>query len=69
VNLDAESLTSLCAVGVTPEWIAEIRQAGVDELGAEALVALRSTGVDAAYIHELGALNLLVGEPGGEEPR
>lgn len=51
-QLTAEQLVSLRAVGVTPEYAAEMREHG-GAMDADALIAAKASGVDPAYIRSM----------------
>lgn len=58
-QLTAEQLVSLRAVGVTPEYAAEMREHG-GAMDADELIAAKASGVDPAYIRSMRAVFPLV---------
>lgn len=50
--LTAEELVSMRAVGVTPEYVAEMRAEG-GSIDADDIIAARASGLDPAYIREM----------------
>ncbi|MDR6834157.1 beta-lactamase regulating signal transducer with metallopeptidase domain [Sphingopyxis sp. BE122] len=54
-QLTAEHLVSLRAVGVTPEYAAEMREHG-GAMDADELIAAKASGVDPAYIRSMRAV-------------
>ncbi|MBL8650880.1 MAG: M56 family metallopeptidase [Sphingopyxis sp.] len=54
-KLTAEQLVSMRAVGVTPEYVAEIREQG-GSIDADDIIAAKATGVDSAYIAQMRRL-------------
>jgi beta-lactamase regulating signal transducer with metallopeptidase domain len=48
-------LTALAMVGVTPEWIAEMKRAGVLTIEPRKLIALRTQGVDSRFVAAMRA--------------
>jgi len=54
-KLTAEELVSLRAVGVTPEYAAEMREHG-GAMDADELIAAKASGVDPAYIRSMRAV-------------
>jgi beta-lactamase regulating signal transducer with metallopeptidase domain len=51
-QLTAEELVSMRAVGVTPEYVAEMRQHG-GSMDADDLIAAKASGLDAAYVQQM----------------
>ncbi|HEX8393584.1 MAG TPA: M56 family metallopeptidase, partial [Longimicrobium sp.] len=55
---EVRQLTEMRAVGVTPEYVAEMRAAGFGDLDGRTLTSLRAQGVTRAYVDELRRLGL-----------
>ena len=51
-TLSAEQLVSMRAVGVTPEYVAEMRQHG-GSLDADDIISAKASGIDPAYIRQM----------------
>lgn len=62
-KLTAEELVSLRAVGVTPEYVAEMREQGVP-INADDMIAAKASGIDASYVRSMRAIvpNADIGE-------
>lgn len=54
-TLSAEQLVSMRAVGVTPEYVAEMRQHG-GSLDADDIISAKASGIDPAYIAQMRAI-------------
>ena len=54
-RLTADQLVSMRAVGVTPEYVAEIREHG-GSVDADDVIAAKASGIDAAYIVQMRRL-------------
>ncbi|RYD43714.1 MAG: M56 family metallopeptidase [Sphingomonadales bacterium] len=50
--LSAEQLVSMRAVGVTPEYVAEMREHG-GSLNADDMISAKASGIDPAYIRQM----------------
>ncbi len=53
--LSAEELVSMRAVGVTPEYVAQMREQG-GELSADDIIAAKATNIDPAYIRQMRSI-------------
>ena len=51
-TLSAEQLVSMRAVGVTPEYVAEMREQG-GSLDADEIISAKASGIDPAYIRQM----------------
>ncbi len=51
-TLSAEQLVSMRAVGVTPEYVAEMREHG-GSLNADELISAKASGIDPAYVRQM----------------
>ena len=51
-TLSAEELVSMRAVGVTPEYVAEMRESGAS-LNADDIISAKASGIDPAYIRQM----------------
>lgn len=51
-TLSAEQLVSMRAVGVTPEYVAEMREHG-GSLDADEIISAKASGIDPAYIRQM----------------
>jgi beta-lactamase regulating signal transducer with metallopeptidase domain len=54
-TLSAEELVSMRAVGVTPEYVAEMRQHG-GSLDADDIISAKASGIDPAYIAQMRSI-------------
>jgi hypothetical protein len=52
---DVNHLVAMKALAVTPQYVRDLRSAGVTDLSASQVISLRAVGVDAAYIGEIAA--------------
>lgn len=59
--LTADELVGMRAVGVTPEYVAEMREHGGGSLDADDLIAAKASGIDPAYIRQMR--DILPGAP------
>lgn len=50
--LSAEELVGMRAVGVTPEYVAQMREQG-GEMSADDIIAAKASGIDPAYIRQM----------------
>lgn len=62
-QLTVDELIALRTHGVTPEYINEMRNAGLGELSLASLLSLRTHGVTADYIREMRAAGVPVKSP------
>ena len=53
--LSAEELVSMRAVGVTPEYVAQMREQG-GELSADDIITAKATNIDPAYIRQMRSI-------------
>jgi bla regulator protein BlaR1 len=53
--LSAEELVSMRAVGVTPEYVAQMREQG-GEISADDIIAAKATNIDPAYIRQMRSI-------------
>jgi len=56
LDLSAHDITSLSAVGVTPEYVKAIRALGYDDISANDITSLYAVGVKPDYIKHIQAL-------------
>lgn len=63
-TLSAEELVSMRAVGVTPEYVAEMREHGGGSMDADDIIAAKASGIDPAYIRQMRGIvpNADIGE-------